>query len=69
VDVAGAQGAAFQIAKLVEHEQRMIAGALEMAVPDAHLLLAMRWADARIHVEHDASGRTAAMNLVDPLAA
>ena len=31
-----------------------------MAVPDAHLLLAMGWADARIDVEHDASWRTAA---------
>jgi hypothetical protein len=68
VDVAGAQGAAFQIAKLVEHEQRMIAVAFEMAVLDAHLLLAMSRPDARIHVEHDASGRTAAMNLVDPMA-
>jgi hypothetical protein len=44
----------------------MIAGAFEMAVPDAHLLLAMSRADARIYVEHDASGRMAAMNFVDP---
>ena len=68
VNIAGAQGAALQIAKLVEQEQRMIAGAFVMAVPDAQLLFAVRRADARIHVEHDASGRTAAMNLVDPLA-
>ena len=34
-----------------------------MAVPDAHLLFAVGRADARIHVEHDASGRTAGMNL------
>jgi len=26
-----------------------------MAVPDAHLLLAVRRADARIHIEHDAA--------------
>ena len=39
-----------------------------MAVPDAHLLFAMGRADARIHVEHDASRRTAGMNSVDPLA-
>jgi hypothetical protein len=32
VNIARAQGAAFQIAKLVEHEQRMIAGAV--TVPD-----------------------------------
>ena len=68
VHVAGTQRAAFQIAELVEHEQRMIAGAGVMAVPDAHLLLAMGRADARIHVEHDASRRTAAMHAVDPLA-
>ena len=46
VDVAGTQGTAFQIAELIEHEQRVVAGALVMAVPDAHLLLAMRRADA-----------------------
>jgi hypothetical protein len=39
-----------------------------MAVPDAHLLFAVCRADARIHVEHDASRRTATMNAVDPLA-
>src|SRR5271157_3074106 len=62
------KGAAFQIAKLVEHEQRMIAGATVMAVPDAHLLLAVRRTNALIHVEHDASWRTTTMNAVDPLA-
>src|SRR5262245_31305295 len=55
--VARTEGASFQIAELVEHEQRMIAGAGVMAVPEAHLLLAMSRADARIHVEHDASLR------------
>ena len=39
-----------------------------MAVPDAPLLLAVGRADARIHVEHDASRRTAAVHQVDPLA-
>jgi hypothetical protein len=39
-----------------------------MAIPDAHLLIAMGRADARIHVEHDASLRATAMNTVDPLA-
>jgi hypothetical protein len=68
VDVARPQGAALQIAELVEHEQRVIAGAFVMPVPDAHLLFAMGRADAGIHVEHDASRRTAGMNLVDPLA-
>ncbi len=68
VNVARAQGAAFQIAKLVEHEQRMIAGAGIMPVPDTHLLFAMRRAHARIHVEHDTSRRTAIMHAIDPLA-
>src|ERR1700737_4040685 len=68
VDVAGTQLAAFQIAKLVEQKQRMIAGAFVMAVPDAVLLFAMRRAHARIHIEHNASGRTTGMNFVDPLA-
>jgi hypothetical protein len=65
--VAGPQGAALQIAILVEHEQRMITGAFVMAVPDAHLLFAVGRADARIHVQDDALGRTASMNAVDPL--
>src|SRR5499427_2088148 len=39
-----------------------------MAVPHAILLLAMGRAHARIHVEHDAAGRSAAMYKVDPLA-
>ena len=39
VHVAGAQGAPFQIAELVENEQRVIAGATEMPVVGAALLL------------------------------
>jgi hypothetical protein len=39
-----------------------------MLVPDPHFLFAVRWADARIHVEHDASRRTASVNAVDLLA-
>ena len=39
-----------------------------MAVPDAVLLFAVGRAHARIHVEHDASRRTARMNAIDPLA-
>jgi len=66
VNIARAQGAAFQIAKLVEHEQRMIAGAGKMPVPGTHLLFAMRRAHARIHIEHDAARRTASMNAIDP---
>src|SRR5262249_55030803 len=67
VDVAGAQNAAFQVAELVEHEKRMVAGAFVMAVPNTHLLFAVRRAHARIHVEHDATGRPSAVHKIDPL--
>src|SRR5262249_56254101 len=46
----------------------MIAGAGVMPVPNAHLLLAMGRAHARIHVEHDASRRAVTVHKVDPLA-
>jgi len=68
VHVAGTQSAAFQIGELVEHKQRMIAGAGVIPVSHAHLLLAVRRAHARIHVEYDASRRSAAVHKVDPLA-
>ena len=68
VNVAGTQSAAFQITELIEHEQRVITGASVMAVPDAILLFAMRRADARIHVEHDATGRPSTVHKIDPLA-
>jgi len=58
----------FQIAELVEQEQRVVAGAIVVAVPDAVLLFAMRRAEARIHSEKNAFRRTASMNVVDPLA-
>jgi hypothetical protein len=64
VDVAGTQSAAFQIAELVEYEERMIAGAFVMAVPHAHLLFAVRRAHARIHVEDNALRWTTTMNAV-----
>ena len=34
-----------------------------MTIPDAHLLLAMRRADARIHVEHDTARRPSIVSL------
>ena len=60
------RGAAFQIAELVEHEQRMIAGAAEVPVMGASLLLAIGRADTRIHVEHDGLGRAPSVDLIDP---
>jgi hypothetical protein len=68
VNVAGTKGAAFQIAELIEHEERMVAGAFIVAVPDTLLLLAVSRAHTRIHVEDDASRRPAAMNPINPLA-
>src|SRR5215472_6319420 len=68
VNIAGTQRATFQIAELVEHKKRVIAGAFVMAVPDAHLLLAVGRADTRIHIEHNGSGWAASINTVNPLA-
>ena len=68
VHVARPQGAPLQIAELVEHEQRVIAGAAEVAVVGAAFLLAVGRALARIHVEHDDPRRSPLVHLVDPLA-
>ena len=67
VDIAGTQGAPFQIAELVEQEQRMVAGAAEVAVVGRALLFAMGRADTAVHVEHDRLRRVAVMHTVDPM--
>ena len=67
VDVAGAQHGPFEVAKLVEDEQRVVAGTPEMAVVGRAFLLAMGGADAAVHIQHDHVGRSAGMNRVDPL--
>ena len=41
VDIAMPQGAALQHAKLVQKEQRVVAGAVEMPVPGGALLIAI----------------------------
>jgi hypothetical protein len=46
VDVAPPQGAPFQVAVLVEHKERMVAGALEVAVVRGAFLRAVRRAQA-----------------------
>src|SRR6516165_10383504 len=46
----------------------MIASAGIVPVPDAVLLLTMRWAHARIHVEHDAARRPSTVHKIDPVA-
>jgi hypothetical protein len=68
VDVAGAQDTPLQIAELVEHEQRMVAGAAEMAVVGAAFLFAVGRAFARIHVQHDDPRSTPLVHRLDPLA-
>src|SRR6516165_3276781 len=68
MDVTGSQSAPLDIAELVEHEQRVIAGAAEMAVIGAAFLIAVGRALARIHVEHDGLRRSSLVHLVDPLA-
>ena len=67
MDVAGAQGAPLQIAKLVEHKQRMIAGTPEVPVVGRALLIAVGWAHTGIHVEDDHPRRVPRMHAVDPL--
>jgi hypothetical protein len=42
VYIARAQDAAFQIAELIKHEQRMITGAVIVAIPEAVFLFAVR---------------------------
>ena len=66
VHVAGAQRATLQVAELVEHEQRVIAGAAEVAVTGRALLLAECRADGAVHVEHHAPRRIVVVNPVDP---
>ena len=66
MDVARPQGAPLQIAELVEHEQRVIAGAAEMPVVGAAFLVAVGRALARIHVEHDDARLTPLVHLVNP---
>src|SRR5260221_9318442 len=64
MDVPRGEVAPVQIVKLVEHEQRMIAGAAELAVLGSAVLIAVGRADARIHVEHD---HLRAMSLMHPV--
>jgi hypothetical protein len=67
MNVARAQRGALQIAELVEHEQRVVAGAGEVAVVGGAFLITMGRADTGIHVEHDRPQRAAAVNALDPL--
>ena len=68
VDVATAQGAAFQHAELVEQEVRVVAGAVKMPVPGRAFLITMGRADRAVHVQHDVLQPVAIMKAVNPRA-
>ena len=68
VDVAVAQGAAFQHAELVEQEKRVVAAEVEMAVPGGPFLITMGQADGTVHVQHDVLQPVVIVEPVDPLA-
>lgn len=53
MNVARAQRRTLQINELVEHEQRMVAGAGEVTIVGGAFLIAVGRADTRIHIEHD----------------
>src|ERR1019366_7654513 len=66
-DVAIPQEGTFQVTVLVETEQWMVAGTLEVAVVGRTFLLPMRLTDRTVQVEDDAVGLTMLLNLADPL--
>src|SRR5215212_11455591 len=68
MDIAGPEHAAFEVAELVEDEQRVVARAAEVAVPGRAFLLPKGRALGAIHVEDDAVGRPALVHPVDPRA-
>src|SRR3954454_4376224 len=65
--VARPQDTTFDIAELIEHEQRVIASTSEMTVIGAAFLFAIGRAFARIHVEDDGLRPSPPAHLVDPL--
>ena len=66
--IAAPQHGTFEVAELIEHEQRVVTGTLEVPVVGRALLLSIGLADRAIHVEDQLFGRLAPMDLVDPLA-
>jgi hypothetical protein len=68
VHIAGTQGAPLQVAKLVEHEQRVQALRLEVTVPHCSLLIAVNRTLRTVHVEGNGLRRAPVMHGVDPTA-
>src|SRR4030095_4747324 len=67
VHVARSERAPFEIAVLVEHEERMVAGAGEVAVVRRALLRAVRRAHAAVDVEHQRRPGTSSLCAIDPV--
>src|SRR5262249_32780961 len=67
VHVARPKGASLQVALLVEHKERVVAGALEVPVVRRPFLLAVGLAHAAVHVEHDGCSPAAVAGAIDPL--
>ena len=68
MDVAFAEQGGFQIAMLVEAEQRMVAGTAEMAVEGAAFLVSVGGTDLGIRIEDQFVGWSSLAHLIDPLA-
>jgi hypothetical protein len=67
VDVTWPQRASLQITVLVEHEQRMVAGAREVPVVGRALLRAVGRAHAAVDIEHQRCSRPSCLDAVDPV--
>src|SRR4051794_107143 len=67
MDIAGPQDTAFDIAELVEHKQRVITRAGEMAVIGAAFLFAVGRAFTRIHVEYNDLRSSPPAHFVNPM--
>ena len=56
------------MAELIEHEQRMVAGAVEVAIPGRPFLRAMGRAHRAVHVERNPTQSLGGMVAIDPAA-
>src|SRR5262249_59983557 len=66
VVVAGPERAPLHVAVVVAPEQRVVAGAREVAVVSRALLRAVRWAHAAVDVEYERRPGTSSLRAVDP---
>src|ERR1035438_10647410 len=66
VDVPLPEHGAFDVSKLVEAEERVIAGAAKMPIVGCALLLAVGLADGAVHVQDNLPQSPAFPQLIDP---